>query len=492
METIKILNGTGKTPLRNFWNHIHFHPTDAIEDEWGIEILDQVAADKVAKSVRMYAMLEDIVTMDDDGNLCYDFTLNDARLDYMIEKGFDILICYNFIPPCIALNKDEINSVSVRSTRYKGKMIVTSPPRDYALWEEVCYRYTEHIVARYGEERVSQWLLQCFNEPDIGVFWMRDKDAITELDERLDEYMKLYRSFVSGIEKVSKNLKLGGPVRACVQEFMDKFLKRVAEENLRLDYVTFHAYGTSPDFINEGSCLLNHANSLPDINGVLELCEKYGFSHLPIVIDEWGAASMGFYTLEKCPQLLMRDNEEYAAYFAKMITLYSDENLAVDRIMMCLSGQHDWADEEFRGSRSLFSKSGYPKPIYNAYKLSAMLKNNKLANENPNSDVSVLATEDDAGNISILLGYASEHYDQKMPVAELKLALQNPGDYKAYIWRIDVETANAMAAYEKYAGDRDAIMQASRVARVELGDVRDAIDLTLHSTSCILLELVKN
>jgi iron complex transport system ATP-binding protein len=27
---------------------------------------------------------------------------------------------------------------------------------------------------------------------------------------------------------------------------------------------------------------------------------------------------------------------------------------------------------------------------------------------------------------------------------------------------------------------------------VELGDVRDAIDLTLHSTSCILLELVKN
>ena len=22
----------------NFWNHIHFHPTDAIEDEWGKEI----------------------------------------------------------------------------------------------------------------------------------------------------------------------------------------------------------------------------------------------------------------------------------------------------------------------------------------------------------------------------------------------------------------------------------------------------------------------
>ena len=50
--------------LQNFWNHIHFHPTDAIEDDWGRAILDEVAADGVARSVRMYAMLEDIVTMD--------------------------------------------------------------------------------------------------------------------------------------------------------------------------------------------------------------------------------------------------------------------------------------------------------------------------------------------------------------------------------------------------------------------------------------------
>ena len=58
----------------NFWNHIHFHPTDAIEDDWGRNILDQIAADSVAKTVRMYAMLEDIVTMDEQGKLQYDYT----------------------------------------------------------------------------------------------------------------------------------------------------------------------------------------------------------------------------------------------------------------------------------------------------------------------------------------------------------------------------------------------------------------------------------
>ena len=53
----------------NFWSHFHFHPTDAIEDNWGRNILDQIAADSVAKTVRMYAMLEDIVSMDEQGKL---------------------------------------------------------------------------------------------------------------------------------------------------------------------------------------------------------------------------------------------------------------------------------------------------------------------------------------------------------------------------------------------------------------------------------------
>ena len=92
------------TPLANFWNNIHFHPTDAIEDEWGQKILNDVAADGVAKTVRMYAMLEDIVTRDENGQLRFDFTENDVRMDYMVSKGFNLLLSYNFIPACIARN----------------------------------------------------------------------------------------------------------------------------------------------------------------------------------------------------------------------------------------------------------------------------------------------------------------------------------------------------------------------------------------------------
>ena len=34
---MKILNKTIKTQ-KNFWNHCIFHPTDAVEDAWGISV----------------------------------------------------------------------------------------------------------------------------------------------------------------------------------------------------------------------------------------------------------------------------------------------------------------------------------------------------------------------------------------------------------------------------------------------------------------------
>ena len=51
---------------KNFWNHCLFHPTDAVEDSWGKRILDRMAADGSIKTVRIYAMLEDIVYLNEN------------------------------------------------------------------------------------------------------------------------------------------------------------------------------------------------------------------------------------------------------------------------------------------------------------------------------------------------------------------------------------------------------------------------------------------
>ena len=87
---------------KNFWNNCLFHPTDAVEDDWGRRILDQMAEDKAIQTVRIYTMFEDIVSLDENGNLRYDFTENDVRLDYLLEKGYDLLLAYGAMPDCIA------------------------------------------------------------------------------------------------------------------------------------------------------------------------------------------------------------------------------------------------------------------------------------------------------------------------------------------------------------------------------------------------------
>ena len=158
----------------NFWNNCIFHPTDAVEDAWGKRILDRMAEDKAIHTVRIYTMFEDIVLMDENGKLTYDFRLNDLRLDYLIEKGYNILLAYAMMPECIATNKNATSCVSKNKTRYKGKLINTSAPTDYALWEEICYEYTKHIVERYGIDTVSKWYLHCYNEPDVDAFFLSD------------------------------------------------------------------------------------------------------------------------------------------------------------------------------------------------------------------------------------------------------------------------------------------------------------------------------
>ena len=92
-NTIKINANCTIQQIDNFWNHLHFHPTDAIEDEWGKHILNQISQDNSAQYIRIYAMLEDVVKRNRTGKLTYDFAATDQRLDYLTKKGFRLLIC---------------------------------------------------------------------------------------------------------------------------------------------------------------------------------------------------------------------------------------------------------------------------------------------------------------------------------------------------------------------------------------------------------------
>lgn len=486
--------------LIKFWDGIVFHPTDAIEDDWGRRILDRISDDKAVKMVRIYTMMEDIVTLDENGNMQYDFELNDLRLDYLTSKGFDIMLSYAFLPPWLTVDADKTCSVSKNKTRYKGKMIVASYAKDYDKWQEICRKYTEHIVERYGEDTVAKWRLQCYNEPNLDLFFMAGE---TDLKRRCEEYCKIYDGFEAGVTAVSSKLQIGGPAMAEPEDygsFLEQFLQHINANNRKLDFVSFHTYGTSPYGINSGEKPLNIRNSLKSIDTAIDVCREHGFSHLPLICDEWGAASHGFYNIDECPGFWFRENELYSAYFTKMLTMYDEMEIPLEKIMICLSGQHEMT-KDFSGFRNFFTMNFYPKPIYNAHILASKLGNVKLCFDGEYSEnVSVMPTSHEDGHMSILLGYADDRFEKQLEDYTVSMDIKGiDREYDVKLYILDQNHANA---YKKYCDlgkpdqPTEEQMQAIRsfacLAPINWGKIspdKPEITFTMTNNATVLMEL---
>ena len=473
----------------NFWNNCLFHPTDAIEDAWGKRILDRMSKDGSIKTIRVYTMMEDIVYLGEDGELQYDFRTSDLRLDYMIEMGFDPFLTYAGMPDCIALTTTDKSSVSKGKTRYKGKLFNTSPPKTYALWEEVCYQYTKHIIERYGLERVKNWRLQCYNEPDNPQFWMAQIPQPV-VEPRVAEYCKLYEAFTKGVCRVSEELTLGGPTLAGINPFLEAFLDYVKEHALRLDFISVHNYGTFPQFINDGSRPISVSNQIKIHKDYVKIIEEHGFSHLPLVVDEWGMSTHGFFNREECPALICRESEVFSAYFAKLIhqLLYSD--FKIDKLMICLSGQHEMV-EDFTGFRNFFTLNFIAKPIYNAYILASKLHERILTPKVENSNIFAIPTKNENGDYAILVSYSDEYFKESLPTLNEPLQFENDINGKEVcVYCIDKTTTNPYRLSQQ-EGKSEPTEENIRLWREE-GKLKPISQFTYDSNAPISLTLTPN
>lgn len=435
----------------NFWSTAVFHPTDAIEDPWGKRILDRISKDRAIHTVRIYTMFEDIVYVGEDGELCYDFRLSDLRLDYMLDKGFDLLLAYGGIPDCIASSTSNKTSVSKNKTRYKGKMWNTAPPKDYALWEEICYTYTKHIVERYGIETVSRWYLQCFNEPDLPNFLLSEYPNTPEnaVTYRLPVYCQLYEAFVRGICRVSEQLKLGGPSLAGHNAFLDGWLGYVKKKDLRLDFISVHNYGTAPRYLNEGIRPFDVQNNIRKHEIFVQTVKAHGMEGIPLFIDEWGMSASGFYNREECPALMAREHEMFSAYFVKLIHELAHSSRGPDMLAICLSGQHEMV-EDFSGFRNFFTLHFIAKPIYNAHILANKLGDRLLAAEKAEKNLYLIPTKNEAGDYAVLLSYSSEHFEEDIPTrSETVIFEEDIAGKTVTIWCMDQTHTNPCRMWER-------------------------------------------
>ncbi len=430
----------------NFWNHCLFHPTDAIEDPWGKRILDKMAEDGAVKTIRIYTMFEDIVYLDERGEIQYDFRLSDLRLDYMLEKGYDILLAYAGIPDCIASSTANTTVMSKNKTRYKGKLWNSAPPKDYADWEEICYQYTKHNAERYGIDMVSKWYCQCFNEADH-TFFMSELSREEGKDIRVKAFCELYAAFVKGIHRVSEKIQVGGPNFAF--NSLDNFLDYVKNNNLRLDFISLHNYGTYPEALNAKTRMIAVSNNINKHRSYLDTIRKHGFGDTKIIIDEWGASSNGFCNCEDAPALIFRETEVFSAYYAKLIYEFINSEYDIEKMLICLSGQHEMV-QDFTGFRNFFTLNFIRKPIYNAYVLASKLGENLVTAETDQEHVFVIPTKNSKGDYAILVSYSDEYFSEDLPeTCQTVEFSEKISDKTVTVWCIDKENTNPYRLYQK-------------------------------------------
>ncbi len=490
--------------VSNFWNNIHFHPTDAIEDEWGQVILNKVANDRVADTIRMHVMLEDIVSRDKNGCFSYDYTLIDRRLDFLLGRGFTPTLCFFAMPPCIAENPEGWGSShATGATRYKGKRICASPPKDYADWEEICYQTAHHLILRYGIDEVKKWDLQCYNEPDMPGFWMSDAgeryDPVA-VNKRMEAYIKLYAAFAAGMDRADPTLRIGGVSLASNLDFLEGFLSFLKETGTHADFICVHAYGAKPDKAQAGETPLS-AESVPGrVREYAALVRKYFPDEKDLIMDEWGMMSRGFCNRHHFPITIARETSAFAAYMGKMLARMIADGPLLKKLIICLSGQHEMT-EEFTGYRGFFTLNGIPKPIYHAYRLCRKLGEQFLKAESENPDLAVLATRE-GENLSILLAYAQEHFEEDYPDLKDTLTINGlEGDYQVTTWKIDQNHACPYTLFKKEEmpiipdeEQREHLMKASELIpeqSVVCANGKLELPIACTTNALLLLELKK-
>ncbi len=480
--------------VHNFWNNIHFHPTDAIEDDWGQVILNKVSADRVADTVRMHVMLEDIVSRNGDGGFAYDYTLIDQRLDFLLSRGFTPTLCFFAIPPCIAEDPEGWGaSHATAATRYKGKRICASPPKDYADWQENCKEVACHLIDRYGIDQVKTWELQCYNEPDMPGFFLPDagerRDPVA-VEQRMNAYIRLYAAFAAGMDEADPRLRIGGPCLASDLKFLEGFLSYLKKTGTHADFISVHRYGGRPVAIQSGKMRLS-AKSVPErLTEYTNLIRKYFPNEKDIIMDEWGMMSQGFRNRHDFPALTVRETSAYAAYMGKMITEMI-HTVMPKKLIICLSGQHEMT-EEFTGYRGFFTLNGIPKPIYHAFRLCRHLGEQTVEAASDNGDVSVLATNDD-GMIAILIAYAQENFNEEYPDLKDTLSIEGLyGDYTVTVSKVDRDHA---CPYTTFIREQmpDIPTEEQRTRLMELAQVQpESFAVTADGAATIPIECTTN
>ncbi|MGN1194106.1 MAG: beta-xylosidase, partial [Acutalibacteraceae bacterium] len=111
--------------------------------------------------------------------------------DKLLEIGVKPFVELGFMPSALASGKKTV-------FYYKGNVTM---PKNMSEWQEFIREFARFLINRYGEEEVTSWYFEVWNEPDLACFFKGS----------MKDYYRLYAGTVRALKSVNPNLKVGGP-----------------------------------------------------------------------------------------------------------------------------------------------------------------------------------------------------------------------------------------------------------------------------------------
>jgi xylan 1,4-beta-xylosidase len=448
-----------------------------------------------------------VFSLDAAGKPVYNFTILDQIFDEYKTAGVRPMVELGFMP------KDLSSGTMDYEYPYPNtiKGAVQSPPKDFAMWGELCRRVVEHFVQRYGRAEVATWYFEVWNEPDIS-YWQGTPE----------QYFKLYDYSVAGVRKALPEARVGGPgstgpgsQRAIT--FLTNFLNHCANDKnaatgdpIPLDFISFHPKG-SPRLVPPGPGETSHIrmglqNEISAAaNGFRTVAASAKYHNLPIILSEADPEGCAACSARENPNNLYRNSPVYPTYTAAAMKALLD--LAAQN-KVNLIGMVTWAFEfegkdYFEGFRTL-ATNGIDQPILNIFRMAGLFSGDRVTatstSEIPaediaksgvraNPDIDAFATKSTHEAAVMLWNYHDE--DLPIPSSPVTVTITGipAGVHKVLLqhYRIDDTHSNAFTVWKTMGSPQDPTpeqyAQLKSAGQLQLLTSPEWLDVTANSVT---------
>ena len=179
------------------------------------------------KYLRFHGLFQDdlgIYRENKAGEPIYSWQYADQVYDFIIDSGLRPFVVFDFMPEALASGQKHI---------YWEHSNIT-PPKDYTKWQNLIYETVKHFTERYGEEEVSKWYFEVWNEPDKNFF-----------TGTIEDYLNMYRTAALAVKSVSSNYQIGGPAIAGDLTWIERLISYCYDKDIPLDFISAHTYSAT-------------------------------------------------------------------------------------------------------------------------------------------------------------------------------------------------------------------------------------------------------